>query len=230
MRVPLSWLADYVDLELAPRELAERLTVLGFEVKAVEQAGGDWSGVVVGRVLAVERHPNADTLWLTRVDAGGPEPLEIVCGAQNLACRSARPGRGSRRHVARRAEDRADEDPRRGVQRDAVQPDRARAGRRRGRDSHPGHRRRASGRGGAGDGHRGYRARRRRQAQPGRRAVDGGPGPRDRGRDRHDRSLARGGARRAGAADRGCGECRDPGWRPVPALHCPTAGRGGDGR
>ncbi len=85
MRVPLSWLADYVDLELAPRELAERLTVLGFEVKAVEQAGGDWSGVVVGRVLAVERHPNADTLWLTQVDVGGPEPLEIVCGAQNLA-------------------------------------------------------------------------------------------------------------------------------------------------
>ncbi len=41
--------------------------------------------MVVGRVLEVERHPNADTLWLTRVDAGGPEPLEIVCGAQNLA-------------------------------------------------------------------------------------------------------------------------------------------------
>jgi phenylalanyl-tRNA synthetase beta chain len=85
MRVPLSWLADYVDLDLAPRDLAERLTLLGFEVKGIEDGGGAWSGVVVGRVLEVERHPNADTLWLTRVDVGGPETLEIVCGAQNLA-------------------------------------------------------------------------------------------------------------------------------------------------
>jgi phenylalanyl-tRNA synthetase beta chain len=84
MRVPLSWLRDYVDLGLGPRELAERLTLLGFEVKGVEE-GGEWSGVVVGRVLEVERHPNADTLWLTRVEVGAGEPLEIVCGAQNLA-------------------------------------------------------------------------------------------------------------------------------------------------
>ncbi|HEY7738165.1 MAG TPA: phenylalanine--tRNA ligase subunit beta [Candidatus Limnocylindria bacterium] len=85
MRVPLSWLADYVDLELTPRELAERLTVLGFEVKGIEDGGGTWSGVVVGRVLEVEHHPNADTLWLTKVDVGQGEPLAIVCGAQNLA-------------------------------------------------------------------------------------------------------------------------------------------------
>ncbi len=86
MRVPLSWLSDYVDLDLSTHELAERLALLGFEVKAVEQTGGEWSGVVVGRVLAFERHPNADTLWLTRVDvAGDGEELEIVCGAQNLA-------------------------------------------------------------------------------------------------------------------------------------------------
>ncbi|HEY7451615.1 MAG TPA: phenylalanine--tRNA ligase subunit beta [Candidatus Limnocylindria bacterium] len=85
MRVPLSWLADYVDLDLAPRDLAERLTLLGFEVKGIEDGGGAWSGVVVGRVLEVERHPNADTLWLTRVDVGSSETLEIVCGAQNLA-------------------------------------------------------------------------------------------------------------------------------------------------
>jgi phenylalanyl-tRNA synthetase beta chain len=85
MRVPLSWLADYVDLELTPRELAERLTVLGFEVKGIEDGGGTWSGVLVGRVLEVEHHPNADTLWLTKVDVGQGEPLAIVCGAQNLA-------------------------------------------------------------------------------------------------------------------------------------------------
>ncbi|HEX2843607.1 MAG TPA: phenylalanine--tRNA ligase subunit beta, partial [Candidatus Limnocylindria bacterium] len=85
MRVPLDWLREYVTFDLAPRELADRLTMRGMEVSAIEVAGADWSDVVVGRVLAVERHPNADTLWLTRVDVGpaGGE-LEIVCGAQNL--------------------------------------------------------------------------------------------------------------------------------------------------
>src|SRR5919106_364210 len=84
MRVPLSWLRDYVDLDRSPAELREALTERGMEVSAIEVAGADWTGVVVGRVLAVERHPNAETLWLTRVDVGGTEPLDIVCGAQNV--------------------------------------------------------------------------------------------------------------------------------------------------
>jgi phenylalanyl-tRNA synthetase beta chain len=85
MRVPLSWLREYVDVDLPPRRLAEELTMRGMEVDTVETAGADWTDVVVGRVLEVRRHPNADTLWLTRVDVGeaGGE-LEIVCGAQNL--------------------------------------------------------------------------------------------------------------------------------------------------
>ena len=85
MRVPLSWLRDYVSFELSPRALAEELTMRGMEVSAVDTAGAGWTDVVVGRVLEVKRHPNADTLWLTRVDVGaaGGE-LEIVCGAQNL--------------------------------------------------------------------------------------------------------------------------------------------------
>ncbi|HYI66163.1 MAG TPA: phenylalanine--tRNA ligase subunit beta [Candidatus Limnocylindrales bacterium] len=84
MRVPLSWLREYVDFDLTPRELAEELTMRGMEVSDVEQDAA-WTDVVVGRVLQVDRHPNADTLWLTRVDVGaaGGE-LEIVCGAQNL--------------------------------------------------------------------------------------------------------------------------------------------------
>ncbi|MGH2488292.1 MAG: phenylalanine--tRNA ligase subunit beta, partial [Candidatus Limnocylindria bacterium] len=85
MRVPLSWLREYVDIGLAPVELAERLTMLGFEVKAIEAPGTEWKDVVVGRVLDIERHPNAETLWLTHVDIGDGEALEIVCGAQNLA-------------------------------------------------------------------------------------------------------------------------------------------------
>jgi len=85
MRVPLSWLRDYVTFDLPPRELADELTMRGMEVSAIETAGGDWTDVVVGRVLEVSRHPNADTLWVTRVDVGGAGgELAIVCGAQNL--------------------------------------------------------------------------------------------------------------------------------------------------
>ena len=85
MRVPLSWLREYVDVDLSPRALAEELTMRGMEVDTIETAGADWTDVVVGRVLEVKRHPNADTLWLARVDVGtaGGE-LDIVCGAQNL--------------------------------------------------------------------------------------------------------------------------------------------------
>ena len=85
MRVPLSWLREYVDLQLTPEQLAERLTLLGMEVKSVETWGADWDSVVVGELLAVERHPRADRLSLTRVDVGAGEPLEIVCGATNIA-------------------------------------------------------------------------------------------------------------------------------------------------
>jgi phenylalanyl-tRNA synthetase beta chain len=83
MLVPLSWLREYVDFSLTPRELADALTMRGMEVSSIEVAGGGWTDVVVGRVLSVERHPNADTLWLATVDVG-EGPMEIVCGAQNL--------------------------------------------------------------------------------------------------------------------------------------------------
>ncbi len=85
MRVPLSWLRDYVDIQLTPEQLAERLTLLGMEVEALEVWGGDWDSVVVGELLSVEPHPRADRLSLTRVRVGPGEPLEIVCGATNIA-------------------------------------------------------------------------------------------------------------------------------------------------
>ena len=85
MRVPLSWLRDYVDVDLAPEQLAERLTLLGMEVKAIDRWGSDWRNVVVGELLAVEKHPRADRLSLTRVTIGDGEALEIVCGATNIA-------------------------------------------------------------------------------------------------------------------------------------------------
>jgi phenylalanyl-tRNA synthetase beta chain len=85
MKVPLSWLRDYVDVDLEPEALAERLTLLGMEVKGIERWGADWRNVVVGELLSVEKHPRADRLSLTRVRVGDGEPLDIVCGATNIA-------------------------------------------------------------------------------------------------------------------------------------------------
>ncbi|MDQ2964787.1 MAG: phenylalanine--tRNA ligase subunit beta [Chloroflexota bacterium] len=85
MRVPLSWLLEYVDVELTPEELAERLTLLGMEVQRIERVGEDWRNVVVGELLTVEPHPRADRLLLTTVTTGSGDPLSIVCGARNIA-------------------------------------------------------------------------------------------------------------------------------------------------
>ena len=84
MRVPLSWLRDYVEIDLTPEALAERLTLLGMEVQGLERWGADWRNVVVGELLTVEKHPRADRLNLTTVLVGD-EVLEIVCGATNIA-------------------------------------------------------------------------------------------------------------------------------------------------
>src|ERR1035437_4340467 len=85
MRVPLRWLREYVDVQQTPEQLAERLTLLGMEVKGIEQWGADWRSVVVGELLTVEKHPFADRLQLTTVNIGSGEPLHIVCGAHNIA-------------------------------------------------------------------------------------------------------------------------------------------------
>jgi phenylalanyl-tRNA synthetase beta chain len=85
MRVPLSWLRELVAFDLTPEQLAERLTLLGMEVKGIERRGIEWANVVVGELLEVEKHPRADRLSLTRVTTGSGEVLEIVCGATNIA-------------------------------------------------------------------------------------------------------------------------------------------------
>jgi phenylalanyl-tRNA synthetase beta chain len=84
MRVPLSWLRDFVDVELAPRDLAARLTMAGVEVEAVHEIGAEWDKIFVSYVASVERHPNADRLTLVRVEAG-ERHLTIVTGAPNIA-------------------------------------------------------------------------------------------------------------------------------------------------
>ena len=90
MRVPLSWLREYVPIELPLDELAEKISVASAEVEGIERVGvPDGSGNLerfrVGRVLEAEKHPNADRLQLCRVDVGEGEPRHIVCGAWNFS-------------------------------------------------------------------------------------------------------------------------------------------------
>jgi phenylalanyl-tRNA synthetase beta chain len=84
MNVPLSWLRDFVDIDLSPRELAARLTLAGVEVEGLHEIGAEWDNVYVGYVEHVERHPNADRLNLARVVAG-EHHLTVVTGAPNIA-------------------------------------------------------------------------------------------------------------------------------------------------
>jgi len=84
MRVPLRWLAEFVDVPAADA-IAAALTQGGLEVESTLRLGPDLSGVRVGHVLARAQHPNADRLSLCRVDIGSGEPVEIVCGAPNVA-------------------------------------------------------------------------------------------------------------------------------------------------
>ena len=84
MRVSLKWLRDYVDIKLTPKELAERLTMAGLEVKGIQTTGGTWNNVVIGEVIALNPHPNADRLKLATVDLG-TEQVTVVCGAPNIS-------------------------------------------------------------------------------------------------------------------------------------------------
>jgi phenylalanyl-tRNA synthetase beta chain len=85
MRISLNWLQQLVDFELEPEELAERLTMAGFEVEEIEDRRTWAEGVVVGKVLRRDPHPNADKLSVCQVDIGGNDPTTIVCGAANVA-------------------------------------------------------------------------------------------------------------------------------------------------
>jgi phenylalanyl-tRNA synthetase beta chain len=88
MKISYNWLRDYLDFDAGTDELSSVLTSLGLEVEGVEEwvsVKGGMKGVVIGRVLTCERHPDADRLSVTTVDVGGTEPLNIVCGAPNVA-------------------------------------------------------------------------------------------------------------------------------------------------
>ena len=84
MQFPESWLREFCNPPLNTAELADLLTMAGMEVEELRPAAPPFTGVVVGEVLSVERHPDADRLKVCRVDVGAAAPLNIVCGAPNV--------------------------------------------------------------------------------------------------------------------------------------------------
>ena len=84
MKVPVSWLKDYVEIDATAEDIGEKLTFSGVEVEGIESVGLGYEHVVVGEVLSIESHPQADRLSVCRVNDGNEE-LQVVCGADNFA-------------------------------------------------------------------------------------------------------------------------------------------------
>ena len=88
MNISYNWLKQYIDFSLTPEKLADALTSIGLEtggVEEVESIRGGLRGIVIGKVLTCEEHPNSDHLHITTVDLGTGEPTQSVCGAPNVA-------------------------------------------------------------------------------------------------------------------------------------------------
>lgn len=88
MNISYNWLKEYLDFDLTPVEVADALTSIGLEIGGVEEVQtikGGLEGLVIGEVLTCEDHPNSDHLHITTVNVGGEAPLQIVCGAPNVA-------------------------------------------------------------------------------------------------------------------------------------------------
>lgn len=84
MKVPLSWLKEYVPISISAKDLAHKLTMAGTEIGGIETIGDSWQNILVGLVIRVEPHPNADRLKLATVDIGD-DRITVVCGAPNVA-------------------------------------------------------------------------------------------------------------------------------------------------
>jgi phenylalanyl-tRNA synthetase beta chain len=88
MTISYNWLCDYLPVKIEPEKLSRILTSVGLEVEGLEKydaVKGGLKGLIIGEVIEAVPHPNADKLKLTKVNIGEPEPLQIVCGAPNVA-------------------------------------------------------------------------------------------------------------------------------------------------
>lgn len=84
MLVPVKWLKDYVDINVSPKELADRLTMSGSKVEELIVTGDEIQKVVTGKLVKIEKHPDADKLSICTVDIGKEEPIQIVTAATNM--------------------------------------------------------------------------------------------------------------------------------------------------
>ena len=84
MKFSEQWLREWVNPAISSDELIAQITLAGLEVDDVESAAGEFSGVIVGQVMSVEAHPDADKLKICKVNINGDELLSIVCGASNV--------------------------------------------------------------------------------------------------------------------------------------------------
>ena len=84
MLASINWLKDYVDINVTPEVLADKLTGVGLEVERVIHLGEGIEGVITGKVETIERHPNSDHLWICQLNLGQGDLVQILTGAQNV--------------------------------------------------------------------------------------------------------------------------------------------------
>lgn len=84
MKVPVKWLKDYVDIDISPKELGDRLTLSGSKVEEVITTGDEIQNVVTGKIIKIEKHPDAEKLSICQVEIGESEPIQIVTAATNM--------------------------------------------------------------------------------------------------------------------------------------------------
>ena len=84
MKVSYQWLKEYLDLDVEPRELAEKIARTSVDINDVYKMDDGLKKIVVGKVLSVEEHPNSDHLHICQVEVGEDDPIQVVCGAPNV--------------------------------------------------------------------------------------------------------------------------------------------------
>ena len=84
MNLSRKWLNEFVTVEVNDKEFAEAMTLSGSKVEGTTDMGAEISNIVVGKIVALERHPDSDHMWICQIDIGEAEPVQIVTGAWNI--------------------------------------------------------------------------------------------------------------------------------------------------
>ena len=84
MKVPFKWLKDYIEIPVSAEEFADAMVMTGNGVEEITELGADMKDVLVGKILKLEKHPDADRLQICSIDVGAEAPIQIVTGADNV--------------------------------------------------------------------------------------------------------------------------------------------------